>query len=139
MSNSATITPEQLRTVLIATELGGKPGDSDHFSYAKLGSSSSSFGQMQFDVDANPAARTFLTDNGFDAGDITTLRKHGPLSDKDQASLDTKLQAVPKDKLDQFTSQQLDVTIGRVGDIIDNVRKQNPAAADAMVKDAKLH
>ena len=138
MSNSATITPEQLRTVLIATELGGKPGDSDHFSYAQLGSSSSSFGQMQFDVDANPAARTFLTDNGFNAADIATLRIHGPLSDKDQASLDTKLQAVPQDKLDQFTNQQLDVTIGRVGDIIDNVRKQNPAAADAMVTDAKL-
>lgn len=138
MSNNATITPEQLRTVLIATELGGKPGDSGHFSYARLGSSSSSFGQMQFDVDANPAARTFLTDNGFDAAEIATLREHGKLSAKDQASLDAKLQMVSRDKLDQFTNDQLDVTIGRVGDIMDNVRKQNPAAADAIVKDARL-
>lgn len=138
MSSSATITREQLRTVLIATELGGKVGDSDHFSYAELGSSSSSFGQLQFDVDASPAARAFLTDNGFDAADITVLRNHGKLSENDQASLDSKLQAIPRAKLDQFTNQQLDVTIGRVGDIINNVREQNPAAADAIGKDAKL-
>lgn len=44
MSNSATITREQLRTVIIATELGGKTGDSDRFSYAKLGKSTYYFG-----------------------------------------------------------------------------------------------
>jgi peptidoglycan hydrolase-like protein with peptidoglycan-binding domain len=138
MSSSATITREELRTVLIATELGGKVGDSDHFSYAKLANSSSSFGQMQFDVDANPAARTFLKDNGFDAADISTLRNHEKLSGKNQVSLDTKLQAIPTAKIEEFTNQQLDVTIDRVGGIIDDVRKQSPAAADAIVKDSKL-
>jgi peptidoglycan hydrolase-like protein with peptidoglycan-binding domain len=138
MSSNTTITSEQLRTVLIATELGGKPGDSGHFSYARLGSSSSSFGEMQFDVDANPAARIFLNANGFDADDINTLRKHQQLSTREQTALDTKLQAVPLAKMEQFTNQQLDVTIARVGDIIDNVRKENPAAADAIVKDEKL-
>jgi len=138
MSDSATITREQLRTVLIATELGGRAGDSSHFSYAQLGSSSSSFGQMQFDVDANPAARTFLTDNGFDAADITTLRRHGQLSNKDQASLDAKLQAIPQDKLDQFTNQQLDNAISRVSGIIDSNRVQNSVAADTIVNDATL-
>ncbi|WP_115479706.1 hypothetical protein [Dyella psychrodurans] len=47
MSDSATITREQVRTVYIATELGGKTGNSNHFSYAGLGSSSYSFGQLQ--------------------------------------------------------------------------------------------
>ena len=73
MSNSANITREQLRVVLLATELGGKAGDAGHFSYAQLANSSSSFGEMQFDVGANPAARDFLADNGFDAADIAAL------------------------------------------------------------------
>lgn len=138
MSNSATITPDQLRIVLLKTELSGKAGDSNHFAYAGLGSSSSSFGQMQFDVDANPAAQTFLKNNGFDDADITKLSKHGKLSDKDQSMLDVKLQAIPTTAMAQFTSQQMDETIGRVGDIIDKVRKQNPVAADAIVNDTKL-
>lgn len=138
MSNSATITPDQLRVVLINTELSGKTGDSNHFSYAGLGSSSSSFGQMQFDVDANPAAQTFLMNNGFNDADIAKLSKHGKLSDKDQAVLDAKLQAIPQAAMVQFTSQQMNDTIGRVGSIIDKVREQNPAAADAIVNDTKL-
>lgn len=113
-------------------------GDSDHFSYARLGRSSSSFGQLQFDADANPGARAFLMENSFDASDITALRRHEQLSHEDQISLDAKLQAVPSTNLEQFTNQQLGVTIGRVGDIIDGVRQQNTAAADAIVSDPKL-
>jgi hypothetical protein len=63
MSDSTTITREQLRTVLISTELGGKTGDSNHFSYAELGKSTYSFGPMQFDVGNNPAAKAFLKES----------------------------------------------------------------------------
>jgi peptidoglycan hydrolase-like protein with peptidoglycan-binding domain len=138
MSNSATITPDQLRTVLVHTELSGKTGDANHFSYGGLSNSSASFGQMQFDVGANPAAQTFLLNNGFDSDDIAKLSTQGKLSDKDQTTLDTKLKAIPEAAMAQFTSQQMDDTIGRVGDIVDKVRKQNPAAADAIVNDKKL-
>ena len=50
MSDSATITRDQLLTVVTSTELGGRTGDSSHFSYAELASSTYSFGPMQFDV-----------------------------------------------------------------------------------------
>lgn len=138
MSDSATITREQLRTVYIATELGGNAGDSKRFSYAKLGSSSYSFGQLQYDVDHNPDARAFLQENGFAADDIKDLRSHGGLSDKRVEALDAKMQMIPQAKMDQFTNVQLDKTIASVGDVIDDVRKQKPAAADAIAQDSKL-
>ena len=138
MTDKNSITPEQLRTVLVATELGGKAGDSTHFSYAELGNSTYSFGQMQFDVGSNPSAQSFLKDNGFDASEIDMLSRHGGLSSEEKTSLDTKLQAIPQTKMDQFTNQQLNDTIARVGDIINSVRKQNPTAAEAISKDQKL-
>jgi hypothetical protein len=138
MSNSANITREQLRVVLLATELGGKAGDAGHFSYAQLANSSSSFGEMQFDVGANPAARDFLADNGFDAADIAALSRNERLAERDQARLDAKLQAIPRLSMDQFTGQQLDATIGRVGRILENVREYNPVAADAIVNNPAL-
>ncbi len=138
MSSSATITREQLRAVLVATELGGKSGESDHFSYAELGSSTYSFGQLQFDVGNSPAARAFLSENGFNHDDLKNLSSGGGLSRKELDALDVKLQAIPRVKMEQFTNQQLDGTIGRVSGIIDNVRTQNSSAADAIVSDAKL-
>ena len=138
MSDSATITREQLRTVLIQTELSGNTGDSNHFSYAQLGSSSYSFGELQFDVGNNGDTRAFLKDNGFSAADITNLSKQGGLSAETKNALDAKLQAIPAAKIDQFTNDQLDKNISSVGDVIDQVRKQNPAAADALAKDPKL-
>jgi peptidoglycan hydrolase-like protein with peptidoglycan-binding domain len=138
MSDSATITRDQLRTVLIQTELSGKTGDANHFSYAQLGSSSYSFGELQFDVGNNADTRTFLKDNGFSAADITNLSKQGGLSAETTNALDAKLQAIPAAKIQQFTNDQLDKNISSVGDVIDQVRKQNPAAADALAKDPKL-
>jgi peptidoglycan hydrolase-like protein with peptidoglycan-binding domain len=139
MSDSATITREQLRTVIIATELGGKEGDSSHFSYAGLGKSTYSFGQMQFDVGKGGRdVRGFLKENGFGDAEIKNLSKHGGLSQKELDALDTKLQAIPQAKIDQFTNDQLDKTISSVGNVIDQVRQINPAMADAIAKDPKL-
>ncbi len=95
MSDSTTITREQLRTVLISTELEGKEGDSSHFSYAGLGKSTYSFGQMQFDVGKGGSeVKGFLKSNGFDNADIEKLSKHGGLSQKELDALDIKLRAI---------------------------------------------
>lgn len=138
MSDGVTITREQLRTVLISTELGGRAGDSNHFSYAELGGSSYSFGQMQFDVRKNFAAKAFLKENGFDDTDLKDLSKSGGLSVKELNALDAKLQGIPQAKIDQFTNDQLDKTIAGVGRIIDDVRQLKSAIADAITKDPKL-
>jgi peptidoglycan hydrolase-like protein with peptidoglycan-binding domain len=138
MSDDATITREQLRTTLIATELGGRTGDSSHFSYAALGRSTYSFGQMQFDVGNNRDAQDFLKRNGFDDADVRDLSSRGSLSNEKKDALDAKLQAIPQATMDQFTNDQLDKGVAQVGIVISQVREQNPAAADAILQDPKL-
>jgi peptidoglycan hydrolase-like protein with peptidoglycan-binding domain len=138
MSNSATLTREQMRTVYAATELGGRAGDSNHFSYAGLAKSTYSFGLMQFDVGNNDDAKDFLAANGFDAADIKDLKSHGGLSREKLDALNIKLQAIPQAKIDQFTNDYLDQRLARVGSVIDQVRALKPEAADAIVQDPKL-
>ncbi len=138
MSDKATITREQLRTTLIATELGGRLGDSSHFSYAALGRSTYSFGQMQFDVGNNRDAQDFLKRNGFDDADIRDLSSRGGLSKEKKDALDAKLQAIPQATLDQFTNDQLDKGVAQVGVVISQVREQSPVAANAILQDQKL-
>lgn len=54
----------RLNTVIFATECSSNPAYINQFSYA--GSNSSySFGIYQYDVDANPRARAFLSRIGF--------------------------------------------------------------------------
>lgn len=139
MTNSASITPEQLQVVLLATELGSNTRDLKQFSYAEKGSSTYSFGLLQFDVGKNgDDVQQFLKGNGFNDGDIAMLSKHGGLSRTELDSLDTKLQAIPQDKVDQFTNQQLGNAVARVGKTIDIVWETNPAAADAIAKSPEL-
>lgn len=80
----------------------------------------------------------FLKEHGFSDDDIKKLSQHGGLSRAELNALDAKLQAVPQNKIDQFTNKQLDKSIVGVDDVIDRVRKQNPAAADAISNDPKL-
>ncbi len=139
MPNNATITHDQLRTLFLATELGGNTQDLNRFTYAEKGSSTYTFGLLQFDVGKNGAeVKGFLKEHGFSDDDIKKLSQHGGLSRTELNILDVKLQAVPQDKIDQFTNKQLDKSIASVDDVIDQVRKQNPAAADAISKDRKL-
>lgn len=138
MPDNATISREQLRATLIATELGGRMGDSGHFSYAALGRSTYSFGQMQFDVGNNRDAQDFLKRNGFDDADVRDLSSRGSLPNEKKDALDAKLQAIPQSTLDQFTNDQLDKGVAQVGVVISQVREQNPAAADAILQDPKL-
>ena len=104
MPNSAIITRKQLQTLYISTELGGKVGDSRHFSYAGLGNSTYSFGTLQFDVGNGDHVKSFLINNGFDADDIRDLSRHGGLSPTRLEELNTKLMAIPQSKLEQFTA-----------------------------------
>lgn len=138
MTDDNTITREQMRTVYIATELGGKTSDSNHFSYAGLGSSTYSFGQLQFDVGHSDHAQDFLKENGFSDTDIHDLSLNGGLSRERLGILDAKLQAIPQAKIDQFTNDQLDNRVAEVGRVIDRVRAHNPANADAIARDQKL-
>ncbi|WDS35816.1 peptidoglycan-binding domain-containing protein [Pseudoxanthomonas sp.] len=138
MPRESTITTEQLHTLYLNTELGGNAKLLNHFSYAEKGNSSYSFGLVQFDVGNNSGAQRFLKDNGFSDNDITQLSKHGGLTRTQLDALDTKLQAIPQDKLDQFTNSKLDTAIERVDDAIERVRAKNPAAADAIVANPEL-
>jgi peptidoglycan hydrolase-like protein with peptidoglycan-binding domain len=139
MPNNATITHAQLRTLFLETELGGNTQHLNRFTYAEKGSSTYTFGLLQFDVGKNGAeVQGFLKENGFSDDDIKKLSQHGGLSHTELNALDVKLQAIPREKIGQFTNDQLDKSIASVGDVIDRVRKQSPAAADAISKDQKL-
>ncbi len=135
---NATITADQLRTVFMATELGGNAADLTRFSYAEKGSSTYSFGLLQFDVGNNAGVQTFLKDNGFSSQQISELSQQGGLSKDQLKSLDAQLQAIPQAKLDQFTDQQLGSTVTRVDNLIGAVQAKNPAVADAISKSPEL-
>jgi hypothetical protein len=138
MSN-VTITADQLRTVLFATELGDNEAKITRFFWAQQGQSSYSFGVLQFDIEKNPGnVQGFLKSNGFTDNDINELSQHGGLSDKQLAALNAKLQAMPREKIDQFTNEQLESNLANLDRTIDLVRKENPSAADAITKDPKL-
>lgn len=138
MATDSTLTREQLSTLFLNTELGGNTRHLDHFAYAKEGTSTYSFGLVQFDVGGNPQARRFLRDNGFTNGDIELLSQQGGLSGQQLAALDAKLQAIPQANIDQLTNAKLDSAIGRVDEAIAKVRATNPAAADAIVANPEL-
>ncbi|MEA9579272.1 peptidoglycan-binding domain-containing protein [Xanthomonas nasturtii] len=138
MATESTITREQLSTLYLNTELGGNTRHLDHFSYAQKGSSTYSFGLVQFDVGRNPQAQRFLRDNGFNTDDIALLSQQGGLSSQQLSALDAKLQAIPKATIDQFTNTKLDSAIERVDDAITRVRATNPAAADAIAANPEL-
>lgn len=138
MPDNTSITRDQLSTLFWGAELGGNANLSNHFSYAEKGQSTYSFGVPQFDVGNDDYAQRFLKENGFSAHDVRDLSKQGGLSPAELNTLDAKLQAIPQAKIDQFTDQHLDRLIGGVDAAIDQVRKQNPAAADAIGKDPKL-
>ncbi|MBB1115530.1 peptidoglycan-binding protein [Stenotrophomonas sp. W1S232] len=138
MATDSTLTREQLSTLFLNTELGGNTRHLDHFSYAREGISTYSFGLVQFDVGRNPQARRFLRDNGFTNGDIELLSQQGGLSMQQLATLDAKLQAIPQANIDQLTNAKLDNAIERVDEAIAKVRAINPAAADAIVANPEL-
>lgn len=138
MPNNTSITPDQLSTLFFGAELGGNANVANHFSYAQKGQSTYSFGVPQFDVGNDDASQKFLKENGFTDDDIKNLSKHGGLSRTELNALDAKLQAIPQAKIDDLTKQHMDRLIGDVDKAIDQVRKLNPAAADAISKDPKL-
>lgn len=138
MTQEATITTEQLRTLMLHTELSGDRNAINRFSYAQKGDSTYSFGVMQFDVGNNPGAQQFLRENGFTARDIAQLSQNGGLSAGQLSALDAKLQAIPQETMDRFVNSKLERIIDRVDAGIDRVRAINPAAADAIVADPRL-
>lgn len=138
MTDEATITTAQLRTLMLYTELSGNRDSINRFSYAQKGDSTYSFGVAQFDVGNNRGAQDFLRENGFTNADIAQLSRHGGLSRQQLDALDAKLQAIPQENMDRFVNNKLDQVVDRVSGVIERVRAINPAAADAIVADPRL-
>ena len=94
---------------------------------------------MQFDVRRNQGnVQSFLEDHGFANDEIDQLSQRGGLSNKQIAALNTKLQTIPREKIDEFTNQQLEASIYNVEKTIQLVRKENPINADVIARDPEL-
>lgn len=130
-------TEAELRAVLFATEHADNPASLRRFSFAG-GKSTYSFGLLQFDVDARPAARSFLGENGFSEDEIRRLRSPGGLSEQTLRGLDAKLLAVPEAKLNEFTDNQLRDSVDRMGALIEHLQKSNPLIAASIARNKEL-
>lgn len=136
---NTTVTPDQLRAVLFSTENGNNANNLNHFSYAGTGNSTYSFGVLQFDVGSDHGGvKHFLTDNGFSTLDIAHLSRQGGLTEAQLGDLNTKLQAIPSDRIDAFTNEQLTKSIDRVDTLVGSLQTTNPAIATAISNSPEL-
>lgn len=99
-----------LNQIVFQTELGGNSSVIGTFSYAGGSQSSSSFGLYQYDVDNNAAARTLLSQFGFTAAQIQTLRAHAPLSATDSRNLSNQLTSALQNQTNLQALQNFDNT-----------------------------
>lgn len=135
---SITMTTEELRSVLYATENGDDPGNLRKFSYAD-GNSSYSFGLLQFDIKQNMGnVQRFLERNGFDHVDVNDLWQSGGLSRSRLDALDAKLRAIPDATLNAFTDAQLQRNVDRIGQLVERLKTANPPIADAIARSKAL-
>lgn len=137
---NATITSDQLRAVLFATENSSNEAVLTRFSWAGNDNSSYSFGVLQFDVNTNHGnVQGFLADHGFTPKEIKDLSKTGGALTKEQlAPLNAKLEAIPSKDLDSFTNSQLDEAVDRIDALIGSLRQTKPAIADAIASSDEL-
>lgn len=133
------MTTDQLRTMLFSTENGNNEAALNTFSYAGGEKSSYSFGILQFDVRTDHGGvQDFLRENGFSQQQIQMLSQHGGLSAQELSGLNAQLKAIPQDKIDAFTNEQLDVAAGRVSDVVDRIQQKNPAVGNAIAASPEL-
>ncbi|WP_266159619.1 XVIPCD domain-containing protein [Dyella silvatica] len=136
---NTSVTPDQLRAVLFSTENGGNANNLNHFSYAGTGNSTYSFGVLQFDVGSDHGGvKHFLADNGFSTLDIAHLSRQGGLTEAQLGELNTKLQAIPSERMDAFTNEQLTKSIDRVDALVGSLQTTNPAIATAISSSPEL-
>jgi hypothetical protein len=129
----AEITSDQLRQLLYRTETDNNPATLNTFSYASTGSSTYSFGLLQFDVGSNHGnVQEFLRQNGFSDSQIEDLSQQGGLSDAKLTELNAQLARVPQAALDEFTNGQLDDAVSRIGQIVERVSTRNPEVGAAI-------
>ncbi|MFC4765455.1 XVIPCD domain-containing protein [Dyella koreensis] len=139
MTNT-TITADQLRTVLFATENSNNEDVLTKFSWAGNESSSYSFGILQFDVARDHGyVKQFLTSHGFTSEQIKALSTQGGgLTQAELEPLDAQLRAIPKEDLNEFTNKNLGKAVARVDDLVGSLRSTNPAVADAIASSDEL-
>jgi hypothetical protein len=114
-----------LETVLLYTELGGRAELTAKFSWAGPGASTYSFGLLQFDVGNNQATHPFLTSVGFSADQIRQLSQKGGLSREQLAELDALLaRPASQTALQQFTAHQLRTYINYLDGGLEAVEEQ---------------
>lgn len=126
----STITPQQLHTVLFSTEINNDQSKLNTFSYAGNGTSSYSFGAMQFDVGTNHAGvQQFLMSNGFSQQQINQLSQQGGLNSKELGALNKQLQVIPQEKTDTFVNMQLHYKVDRINLLVVALQTTNASAA----------
>jgi predicted Zn-dependent protease len=121
--------------MLFYTELGGNAGKMYSFSNAVAGSSTWSFGILQFDVGNNPSARSFLSSIGFTSAQISELSGSGTPGDLQAMN---NILAQNKDKIDAFSDQTMAGYIGTLDNVIDYVQKYNPANAATLTSNSSV-
>jgi hypothetical protein len=128
-----------LETVLLHTELGGRTDLTTKFSWAGPGASTYSFGLLQFDVGNNPATHPFLTSIGFAADQIKQLSQKGGLSAQQVAALDALLEKPQSQAaLKLFTQHQLQAYITYLERALDAVELRAPATASLIFTTREL-
>lgn len=139
MSNT-TITVDQLRSVLFATENSNNETALTRFSWAGNAASSYSFGILQFDVARNHGGvRQFLASHGFTRDQIADLsQKGGVLSDAELEPMNRQLAAISKSDIDSFTNKNLGEAIERIDTLIGGLRQTNPGVAEVIASSDEL-
>jgi len=133
------MTSDQLRQLLYKTETDNNPATLNTFSYAGTGSSTYSFGLLQFDVGSNHGnVQGFLKQNGFSDSQVADLSQQGGLSHAKRAELDAQLARVPQAALDEFTNRQLDDAVSRIGQVVERISARNPEVGAAIAASPEL-
>ena len=118
----------QARTMFVYTEHSDNLGEYPvyTFSDAGAGQSTYSFGLIQDDVGTNGNASNFLQSIGFTPAQISLLSQQGGLTSDQLASLNAQLQQNSA-LVDDFSDSQIEVSIGKIQDLINNLNAVNPS------------
>jgi predicted Zn-dependent protease len=121
--------------MLFYTELSANSNKLYSFSNAVAGTSTWSFGLLQFDVGNNATAQGFLKGIGFTSNQIAELK--GSATPSDLQSMNNIL-AAHKSEVDQYTDDTISGYVASLDHIIDYVAKFNPTNATAIASDSSL-
>lgn len=133
------MTADQLRKLLYKTETDNQPSNLNEFSYAGGGSSTYSFGLLQFDVGSDHGGvKSFLGEHGFTEDQIRSLSRQGGLSRNEIDDLNAQLRSIPQSAIDDFTDKQLNEAVERINHVVDRLQQTNPSVGHALAESPSL-